>query len=369
MYTNFSEYCLQRQQSSFLNECQLNEQELEILEYQVLECLFNSMSEDEKAQVKHEHQILMQEFAFLIPLAANVARSLVVNFVGSWITSKLASKSKEEEIENKEIEKNVKKEGGILSMIYKIIKTLGVVAFVGSLVFIGFQFDSIRNMFPFLVPFMDKASEKIGEFAKSAFMKVIGFFPWLGLWLAKKGIDAGVSGAGVAYNIAKEAVAQGSDYVGKGMANAAGYIGKGVANAAGYIGDKINTGDDLIRQKVDDAGEAISDFSKKMTPQWIKDAEVKAKSQRWYSPTPVIPMIDPVTGEKSYPIDTRTGLRHGDYINKSMRDLENLKKSHAVDFKSMFDKLNQSDELKNTKPKLSPEDTKELHNWLKSLKK
>lgn len=369
MRKTFSEYCFQKQQFSFLNESQLTEQELEILQFQVLECLYNSMSVEEKEYIEHEHQVLIQEFAFLLPLAANIARSLVVNFVGSWITSKLKSKSKEEEVENKEIEKNVKKEGGILSMIYKIIKTLGVVAFAGSLVFVGFQFDAIRNMFPFLVPFMDQASEKIGEFAKAAFMKVVGFFPWLGLWLAKKGMEAGVSGASTAYNVAKEAVVQGSEYVGKGIANAAGYIGKGITNAAGYMADKIKTGDDFIKQKVDDAGEAISDFSDKIKPQWIKDAEENAKYQRWYSPTPAIPIIDPVTGEKSYPIDTRTGLRHGDYRNKSMRDLENLMKSPAADFKSMYDKLNQSDEFKNAKPKLSPEDTKELHNWLKSLNK
>jgi hypothetical protein len=328
MYKSFSEYSSYRQHLSFLNECQLSQNELEILQFQVLDNLYNMMNIKEQEALADEHQILIQEFAFLIPMAANIAKSIAMRFATSFFVSKLTAKSKEEEKENEVVEKNVKKEGGILSMIYKAIKVLGITAFVASLIFVGFQFDAVRSMFPFLVPFMDKMTEKVSAFGQQAFMKLIGFFPWLGMWMAKKAVDSGLSAGGKALELAQDAA------------------------------DKTI---EFASEKANDAGEAISDKVNQMTPQWIKDAEARSSMQRWRSPTPVLPYINPETGERSYPVDTRTGLRHGDYINARYRELEN----GYPNFKDLYDRFKSKKESPTPAIKLTPDELKQLGDWLK----
>jgi hypothetical protein len=75
--------------------------------------------------------------------------------------------TKEEEPETKNPPENKAKPKLTMAKVYeyfkKAIKALGIVTVMGAAIYIGFRFDFIRKMFPFLAPFIDAiASDMLG---------------------------------------------------------------------------------------------------------------------------------------------------------------------------------------------------------------
>jgi len=278
MPIKFHEYVYKKQESRFLVDSKMTHKDISILEFCVLRNIYNVMEIHEREEIENDQQ-LINEFAFLAPVAAPIA-----TVVAAKLFDRLFSNKQNQEKEDKD---------GILSLMYKAIKTLGIIAVVASLIFVGFQFEYIRSMFPFFNPFMDKISENIATISEQSFKKLTETFPVLAMYLAKKASELGFQNSKKALDI--------------------------IGQAGDYLTDKI----DASANKIDD-----------LIP------DVPPSYQRWSSN--LLPSIDPATGEKSYPVDTRTGMKHGDYLDPKLRnktnfDLENLDKA-----KPSLDKINQT---------------------------
>lgn len=93
----------------------------------------------------------------------------------------------------------------VYDYIKKAIKALGIVSFMGAMIYIGFRFDAIRRMFPFLAPFIDKIGSRVyefisywtGNFGYNAFMKLVEWSKEFAMYLVKQAAELfGVSSIG-----------------------------------------------------------------------------------------------------------------------------------------------------------------------------
>jgi hypothetical protein len=283
MPIKFHEYVYKKQESRFLVDSKMTHKDISILEFCVLRNIYNVMEIHEREEIENEHQQLINEFAFLAPVAAPIATVVAAKLFDRLFSNK----------QNQEKEKEKEDKDGILSLMYKAIKTLGIIAVVASLIFVGFQFEYIRSMFPFLNPFMDKISENIATISEQSFKKLTETFPVLAMYLAKKASELGFKNSKKALDI--------------------------IGQAGDYLTDKI----DASANKIDD-----------LIP------DVPPSYQRWSSN--LLPSIDPETGEKSYPVDTRTGMKHGDYLDPKLRNKTNFDFENLDKAKPSLDKINQT---------------------------
>lgn len=162
---------------SILKKSGLSIQESKDLEEKVLKNLYNSMSIQERMIVDIEGQ-KMNEFFFLPSLAM-----------------KMLSKSPQAKNSKitKEDEAKIEKPSGPLSMIWSIIKKVGLMTFIAAIIYLGFRFDAIRSLFPFLAPLADKIGtvfKWIGtEYLWPAFQAVVKSSADAAIWLVKKALE------------------------------------------------------------------------------------------------------------------------------------------------------------------------------------
>jgi hypothetical protein len=109
--------------------------------------------------------------------------------------------TKEEEPETKNPPENKAKPKLTMAKVYeyfkKAIKALGIVTVMGAAIYIGFRFDFIRKMFPFLAPFIDAIGSKTyeflskwtGNFGYDAFVKLMNLSKDFAIWLVTKASD------------------------------------------------------------------------------------------------------------------------------------------------------------------------------------
>jgi hypothetical protein len=285
MPIKFHEYVYKKQESCFLTDNKMTHKDVSILEFYVLRNIYNVMGIHEREEIENEHQQLINEFAFLAPVAAPIA-----TIVAAKLFDRLFSNN-HNKANNQEKEKEDK--DGILSLMYKAIKTLGIIAVVASLIFVGFQFEYIRSMFPFLNPFMDKISENIATISEQSFKKLTETFPALAMYFAKKASELGFKNGERALDI-------------------------------------INQAGDYFANKIDSTASKIDDLIPDVPPSY----------KRWSSN--LLPSIDPATGEKSYPVDTRTGMMHGDYLDPKLRNKTNFDFGSLDKAKTSLDKVNKT---------------------------
>ena len=304
----FNEYYYEKQCSEFLFSHNLSNEKLKEIETEVLDNLYNMMSIKEQKEWKEEHKILMNEVFPLVPVALFAGKK-----IASKIVSSLRGKSKDSEknSEDEKINDKVEEKGGIVSLLYKAIKTLGVVAVAAALVFIGFQFDIIRDWLPFLTPFIDKVTDNIGSIAKEGFDKLLATFPLVASWFVS-------------------------------------VIPNPFPAASRAVSDTFDLAADSAEDALTDAG--------------LMNQGPSLKT--WKAPKGLPSFIDPETGEMSFPVDTRTGLKHGDVINPRFR-------GDAPDLSGLADRLepkaNLTDILKKPK-KLTPDEIKNNLDLLRSFK-
>jgi hypothetical protein len=164
-------------EKSILKKAGLSIQEAKALEEQVLNNLYNSMSLQERRIIDIEGQKL-NEFFFL--------PSLAMKMLSKSPQAKNAKITKEDEAK-------IEKPSGPLAMIWSIIKKVGLMTFIAAIIYLGFRFDAIRSLFPFLAPLADKIGtvfKWIGtEYLWPAFQTVVKSSVDAAIWLVKKALD------------------------------------------------------------------------------------------------------------------------------------------------------------------------------------
>lgn len=164
-------------EKAILQKAGLSTQEAKALEEQVLKNLYNSMSLQERRIVDIQGEKL-NEFFFL--------PSLAMKMLSKSPQAKTAKITKEDEAK-------IEKPSGPLSMIWSVIKKVGLVTFIAAIIYLGFRFDAIRSLFPFLAPLADKIGtvfKWIGtEYLWPAFQALVKGSIDAAIWLVKKALD------------------------------------------------------------------------------------------------------------------------------------------------------------------------------------
>ena len=212
---NFSEYAYRRQTQDILKESGISFEELENLFAEALDNFYKIMPISEQREIKHLHDELLQEFFPIIPIAANIGKGLLSNFLFNKIMG--SSSSPEEEVDPEQ-EKEIKKaesSGGIFSKIWKAIKIMGMTAFLASLIYIGFRFEQIRSMFPWLAGIIDRIGDPIvnagKDFIMKSFGKLMNLFPTVASWLINKFSD--ITGLTDTAEYARKLIQKAQDYI------------------------------------------------------------------------------------------------------------------------------------------------------------
>lgn len=118
-----------------------------------------------------------------IPGLVAMAAQVLVGQLVSFFVSKLLQAGK------------AIKESRLSSILFSIIKTIGLTTFICAMIYCGFQFDAIRNISPALTSFIDSIGDKVVEYGRSAFVKMATAMPQISLWLVNSMAIAGISAA------------------------------------------------------------------------------------------------------------------------------------------------------------------------------
>ena len=78
----------------------------------------------------------------------------------------------------------------IVATLYKAYRVMKATAFLAALIYMGFRLEMVRALFPWLVPFIDKAGLAVlamgSGFLEQSFSKLSSLFPVLVDWLSEQ---------------------------------------------------------------------------------------------------------------------------------------------------------------------------------------
>lgn len=120
--------------------------------------------------------------AIFTGLALLAAKSLVSKLISFF--------SKKREEDGKPL-----KNGKLKPLLYKLIKKVGLAAFICAIVYCGFQFDLIRDISPALTEFIDGIGQQVFEYGKQALQKMAIAMPNITYWMVNSMALAGIGAA------------------------------------------------------------------------------------------------------------------------------------------------------------------------------
>jgi hypothetical protein len=176
------------------------QREMSLLNKEICDVLYESMELHEK---KDCDNFRINEFVGPALRAAGMAlgggaslglQGLSLGAKAATGLGKMASKALEPNDKGwKWLEKVKKPTRAVLSTLWKAIKVLGIATVIGAFIYVGFQFDGIRSMFPMLAPYIDKAGALIGsvtgDFARKSFEKVAEWSADFAAWIMSKAME------------------------------------------------------------------------------------------------------------------------------------------------------------------------------------
>ena len=87
------------------------------------------------------------------------------------------------------------KRGKLISLLYKVIKKVGLTAFICAIVYCGFQFDIIRDISPALTEYVDGIGQQAFEYGKQALQNLAITMPKITYWMVNSMALAGIGQA------------------------------------------------------------------------------------------------------------------------------------------------------------------------------